>query len=213
MKTALVNGFGEGYEEVAQSIFESMATDNDPSLAEIRTAFLYGAAGGLGMSLGATARGARPATPRMSAMAYAIETIRRGEVPDRAQWDAQWATLSHSEKRVMAGPLEDRRRDDALGAGPDGARTSRPRWSPATLDAAKAIDARRAMVDKDLKRGGPRTDAYHVMSGQVDAGRVDGGRQPAGRHDPGRGARGQRADDPPAAGEPAARARLPGRTR
>lgn len=178
LKTAVVNAFGEGYEEAAQSVLEPLSMDGRLDLGEIGTSFLYGAGAGLGLSLGATFAG--PAQDaRLSAQAYALETIRRGEEPDREQWDAEWAGLSDAEKRVRLA------RTPAQLELVRSARERVIKQQAATLvaseaDAAKAVDARNAAVEKELKTGTGRTDMYTVMTGILDAGRVDENGTPLG---------------------------------
>ena len=52
--TALLNGFGEGFEEAAQAMLEPISADANFNAQEVARSFFYGAAAGLGMGLGAT---------------------------------------------------------------------------------------------------------------------------------------------------------------
>ena len=173
LKAAMLNGFGEGYEEAVQAILEPLSVQGKQSFNDITNAFFYGAAAGAGMGLGVNFS-APTNDQKLSAAAFVTETIRRGGVePDHAAWDAEWATLTDTEKRVRASrtkadatlTAEAIRRFTADQAATDVA---------TELDAAKALDARRTAVERDLNSATPgRTDTFTVMSGLLDAGRVD----------------------------------------
>lgn len=179
LKVALVTGFGEGYEELAQGILEPIALDGKVSPGDLADSFLQGAAAGIGMGLGATAGGPTQ-DDRLKAQAYVLETLRRGgEEPDPAEWDQLWAKANPTRKRVMAS----RSKADvqATAQALDRVAESQAATLVATqVDAAKAIDARRSAVDRALRSDTIRTDAYHLMTGQLSAGRVSASGDPVG---------------------------------
>ena len=66
LKTALVNAFGEGEEEAVQEVLNAVSTEHMASFDEIATAWAYGAAMGLGMSVATniqSAKGIEAQTP------------------------------------------------------------------------------------------------------------------------------------------------------
>ena len=66
MKTALVNAFGEGTEEAVQEVLDAVSTEHMASFDEIATAWAYGTAMGLGMSVATniqSAKGIEAQTP------------------------------------------------------------------------------------------------------------------------------------------------------
>ena len=172
LKTAMVNGFGEGYEEVAQAVLEPMALDGELSRGVITDAWLYGVAGGVGMSMGATF-GAASNDQRMMSQAYVLETLRQGAEPDPEQFKADWAARTDTEKRVMASRSKadvELTRSALDKIAKDHAAT-RVANEP---DTAKAMDAHRSFLERELKSGSEfRTDQFIVMSGRLDAGRVN----------------------------------------
>lgn len=169
LRQAIANGFGEGYEEAVQGILEPVSTDGQLSFSDIRNSFLYGAAGGAGFSLGGSYV-APTSDERLMSQAYALTTLRDEAEPEG--FDEMWKTLSRSEKKLLAtaSPAEMELVKQAREAIERDHTASLP---ASEADVAKAIDARRAQLEKDLQGNSTRTDAYHVMSGQVDAGRVD----------------------------------------
>lgn len=170
LKAAVVNGFGEGYEEVAQSVLEPISMDGKLSFHDMANAFFYGAAGGVGMGLGATA-GAATNDQRLAAQAFSLEQLRSDEPLDWESFQTEWAELSDTEKRVRASRTEADAQltRQALGRISESMGAT---MVASDLDVAKALDAQRTMVERALQRATGRTDAYHVMAG-LDAGRVD----------------------------------------
>lgn len=171
MKSALVNAFGEGYEEFAQAYLEPLAVDGEVDHKQAVEAFLYGAAAGAGMSVGATFE-APQRDQRMMLDAYVLRSLRDGGEPDFAAFKAEWESLDFTDKQMMAARTE----ADASAtraAQETVAREHTASEMATTVDVAKAIDARRAMFAKRLEKASTRTDKYLVMSAQVDVGKVD----------------------------------------
>lgn len=167
LKLALVNGFGEGYEEFAQGVLEPYSVDAPIDLAVAGDAFLMGAAGGLGMSLGATLR-APTAEQRLKAQGLWMETLRRGGVePDEATFDRMWEQMTPTERRASvnrsAGDVQ--LTTEALD---DLARGQAATMVSTSVDVAREVDARRSAFERALRRAGDRVDRYIVMSGRVD---------------------------------------------
>lgn len=170
LKAALVNGFGEGYEEAVQAILEPISMDGRLSGGDIANSFLYGTAGGFGNSLGATFV-APSQDQRLSAQAYALEVLRTDADISREEWDARWKTLSQEEKRIAVSrtPAEMELVKQSLKRIAEDQSAS---LVATEVDAARAMDSRRKVLEKELQNSGTRSDAFHVMSGAVDAGRV-----------------------------------------
>lgn len=166
LKMALVNGFGEGYEELAQGLLEPWSMDAAPS--GVFDAFLQGAASGAGMSLGATLR--RPTgDQRMEGQAYWLETLRRGGIePSEAEWRAMWDGATDTQKRVWTSRSEGDVQLTAT-ALQNLTRSKVAQLMATEPDVTKAINARLAIRDKALEKATRRTDAYHVIGGLVDA--------------------------------------------
>ena len=88
-KTALVNGFGEGAEELVQSVLEPISHGWAPDPNDLIMSYLQGAAAGAGMSVGA-AVGSRFDTSRDSKAFARVNQLRGlNNMPkmDRAEWD------------------------------------------------------------------------------------------------------------------------------
>ena len=167
LKMALVNGFGEGYEELAQGLLEPIAMDGRIYAGALFDAFLAGAAGGVGMSLGATLRRPTP-DQRMEGQAYWLETLRRGGIePTEAEWRAMWDGATDMQKRVWTSRSEGDAKLTATALERLG-RSKAATMMASEVDAWQAIDARRKIRDKALDKATQRTDAYHVIGGLVD---------------------------------------------
>lgn len=168
LKTAMVNAFGEGYEEVWQSVLEPISQDGKLSGSEIMSSFFYGAAGGLGMSLGATS-GAASTQDRMFSQAATVHAIKfDGAVLERETFD-QWTPTEQRIKATMSKQDAQLTLDALTKWGKEQAYTR----VASEIDAAKAMDAQRSMIDKDRNNATKNSDSYTVFSGQVSAGRVD----------------------------------------
>ena len=181
VKQALVNAFGEGYEEAAQALLEPIALDNQIDAKAVATSFFYGAAAGAGMSFGATrgqaVGGFSAATDTdevLAQQAYALHTLRTGdEQTSFEEWKARdWSQLGPTEKRVAASRNKadlDLTRD-ALGKV---AREQAATMVASEVDAAKAIDSRRSAAERELASATNRTDPYTVITAQIAAGEMD----------------------------------------
>lgn len=172
LKAAMVNGFAEGYEEVAQSLFEPWSHDASPVADEVIDSFLMGMAGGIGMSLGATAR-APGSDLQMKNQAYVLRTIRDGGLEMSAEeWDREWASLTDTEKRIAT--TRSAADVTAFKAMLDSwAEQSTASLTATDTDAAKAYDAKTKQFELELKSGQVRVDTFHVITGLLDAGRVN----------------------------------------
>lgn len=172
LKTAVVNGFGEGTEEFVQAFLEPMALDGDIDVSDAIDAYLMGAAGGVGMSLGATASAAS-SDQKLKAQAYVLETIRRGgEEPGEAEWEQLWGEANDTQKRVMA----TRSKTDLKLVQQTLARITEDHTATLTAtepEILKANDAKRSELEKAAKTGTDATDTYHVMTAQLSAGEMD----------------------------------------
>lgn len=167
LKQALINGFGEGYEELAQGVLEPISQDgkvwNPGALAD---SFFAGAAGGLGMSLGATYGGAS-AERQLEAQAFFLETMRRdGAMPSEQEWRELWDGSTPTQRRVMAARSQS---DVAMTAQ---ALTRVAQEHTASLmvrepDTARLLDARKTRIEKELANSVNTTDAYRVITGQL----------------------------------------------
>lgn len=166
IKAAVVNGFGEGYEELVQSILEPISMSGDLSFGEIANSFLYGAAGGVGMSAGAY-RGQAGQDARLFNQAQIVQQMKFGTELTKDEWDKldptdkrARAAMNQVEQGVTRDALKQIRREQAA---------ERVASEP---DMAKAMDARRSVAEKELRRGTDRTDSYTVISGILDQGEL-----------------------------------------
>jgi hypothetical protein len=96
LTSAIVNGFGEGYEEGLQAALEPWSHNESPTGGEIFEAFLYGGASGFGMGLGAGARAAT-ADQKLWNQARAINQMFNGE--DLTYED--WKKMEPARKRAL----------------------------------------------------------------------------------------------------------------
>lgn len=175
LKTAVVNAMGEAYEEGAQYALEAHALDGDWDASEFGESMMYGAAGGLGMSMGATFRGANSDDAMFSA-AYVLETVRRdGVEPDFDAYRAEWDSLNPMEKRIRSARTEADL--EVMASAQRKIATNHAATLVATSpDAAKAYNAKKTNLEKALRDGDQdlgRTDAYNVIGGLIDVGGVN----------------------------------------
>lgn len=163
IKAAIANGFGEGYEEVVQAVAEPISHDGKLAWGDVANAFFYGAAGGAGMSLGATG-GAVNSDARMKARAAVTYKLRFDEeMPD--EW---WDSKSEQEKRIASTVS----REDAMvtrAALKQIVKEQSTQMVASEIDAAKALDSQRAAVDADLKTATEATDAYTRIGAIIDS--------------------------------------------
>ncbi len=151
-----------------QSVLEPIALDGRLSFSDMADSFMYGAAAGYGMSLGATQL-APNTDERLRAMAYALETARNGGVePDAAQFDKNWKQYSLTEKRVLASRSQKEIELTSQALQRQGEHLTASLLA-SDVDAAKAIDAKRSAVEKELKRATVRSDQFVVLGGLLDA--------------------------------------------
>lgn len=168
LKAALINGFGEGYEEVAQGILEPVSMDGKVRPSDLLDAFQQGAAAGFGMGLGATA-GGPTSDERLKAQAYVLATFRNeGVEPDWEEFNAAWEGSTPAQRRAQASrsraDIEVTRQALEKLAG-----NQATDFIASGVDAAKAIDAKRSVAERELQRASSKTDAFHVIGGLLDA--------------------------------------------
>ena len=94
---ALVNGFGEGTEELAQAVFEPLSHERNIDPQQLAESFFRGAAMGAGMSWSMGRQGAS-ADERMYNQAFAVHASLEGGVLKREDW----AKMTDTQKRTMA---------------------------------------------------------------------------------------------------------------
>lgn len=95
---ALVNGLGEGYEEAVQAVLEPLSHHGRLDGGEIMQAAIYGAAAGVGMGFGMSAR--QPSeSDRMLALTQAAEFLRYGASTMTQQ---EWDKLTPEQQSQMA---------------------------------------------------------------------------------------------------------------
>ena len=171
MRTAVLNGFGEGYEEAIQQVLEPWSHNASPDFREVIEAFTSGAAMGAGMSAGFNLNTAS-ADQKMSMQAKSIYMQRSGDrqITD-ADWNRQWKGKSDTEKRVAATAskpelmlLEGARKKIAS----EQARS----MAAGTIESDKLVDAVQQQLSGNLKRATDRTDASFVITQLESAGRV-----------------------------------------
>jgi hypothetical protein len=112
MKSAIVNAFAEGSEEGAQEVLDSLAMDHSVSLEAVMMSYAYGAASGLGMSVGTNIAASKDSEKiyDLARMGYSLQTGQavqdeNGADSFRAVFDAasrvqrqQWAKAAFSGK-------------------------------------------------------------------------------------------------------------------
>jgi hypothetical protein len=162
LKAAVLNGFGEGYEEAVQSLLEPISMDGELSFSEVANSFLLGAASGVGMTAGAT-RGAPTQDERLYSRAQIMHFARYGTHLSKADWDG----LTETEKRSRSA-MNKTDIDTTRGALKRIASDQAAERIASEPDAAKALDARRGIVEKELRKATERTDSYTVISGIID---------------------------------------------
>jgi hypothetical protein len=104
-RNAVINAYAEGSEEFVQAILDPWSVSENPTMQEIVTATLYGAAGGAGMSVGRL--NWRPSNDAFEKQhARTLMKIRTGQLEDSEEFDAKfeqmWSTSSPMDKRRMS---------------------------------------------------------------------------------------------------------------
>lgn len=165
---ALVNGFGEGYEEAVQSVLQPYSNESSISMSDIGNAAIYGFAGGFGMSAG-TGLHMVSGDQRMFAQAQIAHRLYTGGAElTRAEYDAMpetrqraLAALSKSTAAVAEAAAKKATNDQAkeLTAG--------------FVGVHKLMDSIQQTRESGLNTGTLRTDAPHVIEQLEDAGRTD----------------------------------------
>lgn len=166
LRTAWVNAFGEGYEEFTQELLDPVAFDGRIDVRSAIDSFFYGAAGGLGMSLGATFSKASPEQQ--------IENMARLNYRETFGTDmpaGYYEELSDSERKRLASPT-------LLDSGSIG--SALQQWHrdfsadlvASSTDAAAAFDARATVLERERKRATTATDDYTVITGRSKVGDV-----------------------------------------
>lgn len=167
--TALVNGFGEGTEEVIQSALESYSHGHGVgSMQDMVNSGLYGAAGGVGMGLGINAHSptADEKLDGQVKIAHYFQT--GGEVLS----DEALASMTPTEKRAKAqmGKLE---RETAKAAFTKYADDRAADFTAGVAGVNKVVDAINTSRSESLKNSAPHTDQPFVITQIEDAGQVD----------------------------------------
>lgn len=164
---ALVNGFGESSEEVAQAILEPLSHNDTASMEEIINAGLMGFSMGVGMTLGASSRGAT-ADQRLYAQAY----ITRGALGQGELTKSEWSAMSQQQKQAAtaAPPYV---AELARTAAKQVADTQRATAVSNHAALEKYVDAAQAMMEREAGRITSRTDGAFVITQLQDAGRTD----------------------------------------
>jgi hypothetical protein len=104
-RNGLINAYAEGSEEFVQAILDPWSTGDTPTMQDIVSATLYGAAGGAGMSWGKL--NWRPSNDAFEKQhARTLMKIRTGQLEDSEEFDAKfermWETSSPMDKRRMS---------------------------------------------------------------------------------------------------------------
>lgn len=155
---ALVNAFGEGYEEAIQAVLEPVSHNADISGAEVVEAFAYGAASGLGMTVGA-AFTAPSQDDRLYAQANVARMTRYGAPIDKREWNG-W---SDTQKRSAAA-LGKMDQEVAQAAYRTMAEEMATEQAAGIAGVMKLQDAVQSMMNRDLARVTERTDGSFVIT-------------------------------------------------
>lgn len=167
LTTALVNGFGEGYEEAVQAMLEPLSHNASFTGQEVFNSFVYGAAGGVGMGLGFGAHTAT-ADQKMFSQAQVAQMMRTGGVQ---LTEREWAAMSDVEKRTLAG-LGKLDKATAEAAYRKVAEEQAAEQVAGVVGVAKLQDAINGELAKNLARATDRTDGSFVISPLEDGGVV-----------------------------------------
>jgi len=167
--TALVNGFGEGTEEIIQSALENYSHGHGVgTMQEMVNSGIYGAAGGVGMGLGINSRGptAEDKLDGQVRIAHYFQT--GGEVLS----DEALKAMTPTEKRAKAqmGKLE---RETAKAAFTKYADDRAADFTAGIAGVNKVVDAISTSRADALKKAAPHTDQPFVITQIQDAGQVD----------------------------------------
>lgn len=171
IKGALVNAFGEGYEEFAQAVLEPVSHDGDVRGDQLMEAFFSGGAAGFGMSLG-TQLGTRSGSDRIRAQARILADIESDGAMTDEQFDERWSKMDPTQQRIAASmsPAEAKITRDAFR---ELQKRHVAQMVSSEADAAFAVDSQRSVLEKELERaGGERTDAYRLASIRARVGEV-----------------------------------------
>jgi hypothetical protein len=176
---ALLMGYAESTEELAQAYLEPRATGDSASWKDLQQAALYGAAGGIGMGAGRLGNGPNQSQIEKS-RAYIHHVMRTDERPTEQEWDARWAKMSSAERRRLsvATPEETPQIREMLAAMQERQTMEDGMWSPVPLMAAAdqrqnshELDARNPRADNTLRLGGMTSDLLALPGGGVDRAR------------------------------------------
>lgn len=166
---ALVNGFGESSEEVAQAFLEPISHGDTAGMEDLVNAGLQGFAMGVGMSIGAGSRGVSADTRLYNQAFITRGMMEMGEL-SRDEWNA----MSQSQKQAatMAPPIVT---ELARAAARDIANAQKMTAVSNTAALEKYIDAGAAVMAREAGKLTTRTDAAFVITQLQDAGQVDEG--------------------------------------
>jgi hypothetical protein len=101
MRNALLMGYSEGGEEAIQAVLDPLRTGDVVKPGDVFAAYLYGAAGGIGMGLGANNAPAN-AKQQLEAQAFYQYSRRQGGPVDPAEWAAMTKGWSKKDFQRMA---------------------------------------------------------------------------------------------------------------
>lgn len=172
LTNAIVNGFGEGYEEALQAVFEPLSHNASVDAREVISAALYGGAMGVGMSMG-TSLHTSNADQKMYAQALATYTAQTGGAElSRREWDG----MTDIQKRVLASRsgIEDQVMQAAYKKVID---DQAHEMNSGVIGAAKLQDAIQSQLTRSMASLTDRTDSAIVIEQLEDAGRFDGNGQ------------------------------------
>lgn len=166
--TALVNAFGEGYEEGIQEILEPLSHNGSIDGSDVFTSALYGGAMGLGMGLGTNLH-TGSLDVRMYAQARANTLLLRGGSELTRD---EWKTLDEVQKRALAarGPVE----ENVLSAAYR--KVAEDQAMEQTADVVgvkKAVDGIQAKLKGTLAKATSRTDGAFLVAPMSDVAKVD----------------------------------------
>lgn len=166
IRTALVTGFAEGYEEVAQSIFEPLSHNAKLDGGEIREAFFAGTASGIGMGLGTGYRTTSADTRQFNQAKVTMQSVMGRELT-REEWNG----LSEVEKRVLLTntPIH----NEMMKAAYDKIRNDQAMDVTGNVSAlVKVQDAIQSVLAQRLAQATDRTDGSFVITQIEEATRL-----------------------------------------
>lgn len=168
IQTALVNGFGEGYEEVVQGVLEPHSHGGSIDAGELLTAGIYGFAAGAGMTAGTNLR-APTAAERMKAQAQVAYAMNTGGAQ---MSDREYEALPEIEKRRLAA-MAGLQRETAEAAYRKVAEDQAAEQIAGVAGRMKLEDAVQSVLSQQLARATDRTDGSFVITQLEEAPRLD----------------------------------------